>query len=285
MPLSRIALFLTAMTLAGCASSPLPWASTTSPAPSGKEAKEALRLAHTLRDNQRMQAAYEVYSRMDQRQQLHGSYLLEYASVASTVRPGAEVLGLYERARKDLGGDLQRIAPAQRLALCNGSGRARLALGQASQAERDFRCALEAEPNATQALNGLGVALDLQGKPEEARAQFEKAMEIDPGNNAALNNLALAWLASGDSGRAIGLLNQARNNGDASLQLNLALAYVLQGHDDTAHNLLLESATPEYADKILAQFQSARDRVAKGMPLSSELLAASLRPLALNEQD
>lgn len=251
----------------------------------GKEAREALHLAHTLRDNQRLQAAYEVYARMDERGQLSGSYLLEYASVASTVRPPREALALLERSRVSLGGDIQALPSAQQVALCAGLGRARLALGQSALAERDFRCAVQAGPQNPQALNGLGVALNLQGNSEQARQQFEKALEIDPGYSAALNNLALAWLAAGDSAQAIGLLNQARGQGDISLQLNLALAYVLAGHEDTARSVLLEHIEARQADTILASFRTAQARVNAGAPLNSELLAASQQPLKLVEQE
>ncbi len=269
------------LALGGCTH--LPSLSSSTSAPSlGKEAKEALRLAHVLRDNGRLEASYEIYERMDQRQQLSGPYLLEYASVAATVRPPQETLALYRRARQQLGNDL---APVQRLTVCSGSGRAYLALGMAKQAEQEFRCALETSPNNAQALNGLGVALNLQHQDGEARKQFEKALEIDPGYNAAVNNLALAWLADGDTTRAIGLLNQSRNNGNVALQLNLALAYVLAGHDETAQRVLLEKLQPERAGKILVEFQAARDRVSKGAPLASELLAASQHPFTLHDQD
>lgn len=249
-----------------------------------KEGREALKLAHTLRDAQRLQAAHGVYARMDERHQLSGRYLLEYASIASAVRPPREALALLERARMSLGGDLAALPAAQRLALCTGLGRARLALGQSAQAENDFRCAVQAEPRNPQALNGLGVALNLQGAGEQARQQFEAALQVDPGYTPALNNLALAWLAAGDTPRAIGLLNQARNLGDISLQLNLALAYVLSGHDDTARNVLLESLEPARADAILNAFRSAQSRVNAGAPLTSELLAASQQPLKLLEE-
>lgn len=282
MPAYRTALLplLLALTLSGCASlAPL-----TQPK-LDQEAAEALRLAHTLRDNQRFQAAYEVYARMDERGQLKNSYMLEYASVAAAVRPAQEVLPLYQRARDALGGNIQALPDAQRVALCAGLGRARLALGQAGLAERDFQCAIDAEPGNLQALNGLGVAYNLQNRDDDARRQFEKALEINPGFAPALNNLALSWLASGDSSKAIGLLNQSRGQGDISLQLNLALAYVFAGHDDTAQAVLLESLQPEYAGRIIEQFRTARARVNAGAPLASELLAASQQPLALSEQN
>lgn len=277
---TALLLLLLTLTLSGCASLSSP----SQPA-LDKEAGEALRLAHTLRDNQRYQAAYEVYARMDERGQLKGSYLLEYASVAATVRPAGEALALYQRTRAELIDEPSALPAEQSLALCSGLGRTRLALGQAALAERDFRCALQAAPNDLQALNGLGVAYNLQKRDGDAREQFEKALEIDPSYAPALNNLALSWLASGDSSKAIGLLNQARGQRDISLQLNLALAYVFSGHDDTAQAVLLENMEAQYAGQILQQFRTARARVEAGAPLASELLAASQQPMALSEQN
>ncbi|SDI85352.1 Flp pilus assembly protein TadD, contains TPR repeats [Pseudomonas flavescens] len=271
---------LLALALNGCANLvPSP-----SAPPQGKEAREALALAHTLRDNGRLQAAYEVYARMAERGQLGGSYLLEYASVAAAVRPPQEALALYQQARQALGETLSKLPAAQRLALCNGNGRARLALGQATLAEKDFRCALQAAPGDAQAHNGLGVALNLQGRDAEARLQFEQALASDAAYSPAVNNLALSWLASGDSAKAIGLLNGARGQ-DISLQLNLALAYVMADQDDTAGRILQDNLEASYAGSILDGFRAARQRVRAGAPLASELLAASQQPLALKEQD
>ena len=272
---------LLCLTLTGCAGLT---ASSTTPK-LGKEAQQALHLAHTLRDNGRLQAAYGVYTQMDQRGQLQGDYLLEYASVASAVRSAQESLALYQRARKSLGGEFNQLSAEHRLALCSGSGRAYLTLGQAAQAERDFRCALHAKADDAQALNGLGVALNLQNHNEAARTQFEKALQSDPNYSPALNNLALSWLASGDSSKAIGLLNQARGQQDISLQLNLALAYVISGHEDIARRVLQDRLGKDYAEHILDNFVAARARIQAGAPLASELLAASQHPLPLKEQD
>lgn len=277
-------LLLSLLTLSGCSS--LPSLNRDTPAASldSKEAKEALRLARVLRDNGRLPGAYEIYERMDQRQQLKGVYLIEYASVAAQVRPPREAFALYDRARQELGGNVQAMPADQRVAVCSGLARARLAMGGAALAAKDFQCALDVDPDNPQNLNGLGVALNIQGQNQAARDAFEKALAIDPANVAATNNLALNWLASGDRAKAIGLLNQPRESRDAALKLNLALAYVLDGHDDTARRVLQQSIDPSYAEPILRDFQATRERIANGAPLASELLAASQRPLALTEQ-
>ncbi|MCU1720272.1 tetratricopeptide repeat protein [Pseudomonas sp. 5P_5.1_Bac1] len=286
MPRSLTTLTLLAvLALSGCSSlgSALPGGA---PTLSGKENREALKLARVLRDNGRLEGAFEVYQRLDQRSSLKGAYLLEYASVAAAVRPPRDAWALYDRARQQ--SDLAALDPAQRQALCGGLGRAALALGNASSAEQNFSCALkvDGEPSQrAQLLNGLGVAQTLLGQRPAARESFQQALALEPGYSPATNNLALSWLADGERSKAIGLLNGARQNGEVALQLNLALAWVLDGHDDTALRILEENLEPHYAQDILERFRATRERIANGAPVDSELLAASQQPLKLASRD
>lgn len=286
MPRSLTTLTLLAvLALSGCSSlgSALPGGA---PTLSGKENREALKLARVLRDNGRLEGAFEVYQRLDQRSPLKGAYLLEYASVAAAVRPPRDAWALYDRARQQ--SDLAALDPAQRQALCGGLGRAALALGNASSAEQNFSCALnvEGEPGQrAQLLNGLGVAQTLLGQRRAARESFQQALALEPGYSPATNNLALSWLADGERSKAIGLLNGARQSGEVALQLNLALAWVLDGHDDTALRILEENLEPHYAQDILERFRATRERIANGAPVDSELLAASQQPLKLASRD
>lgn len=286
MPRSLTTLTLLALlTLGGCSSlgSALPGGA---PTLSAKEDREALKLARVLRDNGRLEGAFEVYQRLDQRTPLKGGYLLEYASVAAAVRPPRDAWALYDRARQ--GSDMATLDPAERQALCGGLGRAALALGNAASAEQHFSCALKVEGERSQKaqlLNGLGVAQTLLGKRPEARESFQQALAVDPGYSPATNNLALSWLADGERSKAIGLLNGARQNGEIALQLNLALAWVLDNHDDTALRILEESLEPQYAADILERFRATRQRIANGAPVDSELLAASQQPLKLASRD
>lgn len=286
MPRTLTALSLLALLALGGCSSLGSSLHASAAAPSGKEASEALKLARVLRDNGRLQGAFEVYQRLDQRSPLHGAYLLEYASVAAAVRPARDAWALYDRARQD--SDPARLDPAQRQALCGGLGRAALALGNAASAEQNFNCALQADGDRgqrAQLLNGLGVARTLLGQRPAARDAFQQALDLQPGYSAAANNLALSWLADGERAKAIGLLNGARQNGEVAVNLNLALAWVLDGHDDTARRILEEQLEPAYAADILQRFQATRQRIADGAPVDSELLAASQQPLQLASQD
>lgn len=285
---SRLVLSLAALLLlSGCSNlgSVMPGAQH---APAGREAVEALKLARVLRDNGRLAGAFEVYQRLDQRQPLKGAYLVEYASVAAAVRPARETYALFERARRDVGADMTGLSATERQALCGGLGRAALNLGNAARAEADLRCALAVEGDASQRaqlLNTLGVAQTQLGQRSAARDAFQQALMLDPGYSAATNNLALSWLAEGERSKAIGLLNSARHGGDVGLQLNLALAYVLDGHDDTARRVLEERLNADYATQVLQRFQATRQRIDSGAPVDSELLAASQQPLQLASQD
>ena len=110
-------LLFSVLTLGGCSSlSSLNRDTTAVTGLDSKEAKEALRLARVLRDNSRLPGSYEIYEGMDQRQQLKCVYLIEYASVAAQVRPPRETFALYNRARQELGGNLQAMPGDQRVA-------------------------------------------------------------------------------------------------------------------------------------------------------------------------
>lgn len=265
--------------LAGCATPPSSPGMNSATAPSA-EAERALEIAHVMRDNGQVEAAVQVYERMDQRHQLHGPWLLEYATLAARVRPPAQALALFQRADQQLE-QADKPDASARFALCLGRGRAALALGRLDQARQAMQCALQIEPGNPAALNGLGVISDLEGHNEAAEQYFREALEIDPGNTAAANNLALSLLAAGDPQAAIARLETLRPQGHPSIWLNLALAQVMAGNDDLAHALLDQRLSTERAAEVLADFRATRRRIDAGAAAPRELLAASQRPLAL----
>lgn len=246
---------------------------------------EGLRLARMLRDNGRMEGAAGIYARLDQRGELHDALLLEYATVAATVRPAREALALFGRARQEMGGDPLALPPATGVALCNGLGRARLALGQVDDAFNDFDCALKLDDKNTVAMNGKAVILDARGEHEAAQTLWRKAQEIDPSNFTMINNLALSYLAQGKKEDAIQLLSQLDVPKDMpTLTLNLALAYLLNNQPDKADTTLLQLVAPSQAEQLRAQLMRRSARIQQGEPVAAELLAASREVLALQEQ-
>ncbi|MGE0973140.1 tetratricopeptide repeat protein (plasmid) [Klebsiella sp. WOUb02] len=243
---------------------------------------EGLKLARLLRDQGRLEAAVEVYARLDSRGHLSGSELLEYASVAAPVRTPQETLNLYVRARQQLGGDLQRMQKTEALALCLGIGRAQLALGRTQMAEQDFQCALTAAPDNVGALNGSGVVLDANGRHDEARIQFGKALRSDPSDIAALNNLALSWLISGRADKAIELL-RTTDNSAPSARLNLALAYLYDSKDEQARKTLADIASSDRIESLMNSLAQRVGELKQPQTSSSSLLIASRNLLQLSD--
>lgn len=249
--------------------------------PTPASSADGLRLARLLRDQQRMEAATEVYAQLEQRNALAPLELLEYASVAASVQAPADSLALFGRARRALAHTT--LAPAAAATVCNGLGRARMALGQTDAALRDFECALRADADNVVALNASGVLQDAAGRHAEARVLLERANQLAPADSRILNNLALSHLASRDNAQAVRLLRQAQAPDQPALALNLALAYTLQG-DERAARSTLQALMPEaLAARALADFTLRRDRIAAGAPVGDELLAASRQQLALRE--
>ncbi|WP_207281848.1 lipopolysaccharide assembly protein LapB [Pseudomonas sp. FW300-N2F2] len=270
------------LTLSGCASITGGLTQGQANAPrASKESAEALRLARILRDNGRLEAACGVYGRMDERNELSPTQLLEYATVAANVRSAQQSLALFGRARQQLGGDGQ-LKPAEKFAISLGLARARLSLGQTDSAAQDFANALRIAPQSTEALNGIGVIASSQGRSDQAQQAFNQVLEIEPSNQAALNNLALVYLDAGQPQKTIDLLQSVEQNSSPTLVLNLSLAYLLQGNETLARQVLDQSLPTIQTTPLFGQLQASAQRIREGQRASSELLNASRRPLALN---
>lgn len=243
---------------------------------------EGLKLARLLRDQGRLEAASEVYARLDARGKLSGAEMLEYATVGATVDRPAEALALYTRARNALGGNIDKMADTEALALCVGMGRAELALGRLSTAGKDFDCALRRDANNATALNGLGVIKDAEGHHEEARRRFEQALQSEPGNVAVINNLALSWLSSGQADRAIAQLRSVDLN-NTSVRLNLALAYLYTGDETAARDTLSPLAAPDRIDGVIAALTTRVDELKQKSGTGNALLLASTHLISLGD--
>lgn len=245
---------------------------------------EGLRLARLLRDQGRLEAATEVYARIDNRGELKGTELLEYASVASSVRSPQQTLELYGRARQSLGGDSDKMKAQEALAICLGMGRAQLAMGRNLIAQKDFACALKAQPDNASALNGMGVVMDAAGKHGEARQLFEKALQVNPADVAAMNNLALSWLVSGEADKAIGLLRSVDNNNPTG-KLNLALAYLYSDRQEEARGALATIAQPQRIDELMEALNQRLAQMLQEKSRGETLLLSSRQRLQLSNPE
>lgn len=254
-------------------------------ASSGDPAAEGLKLARLLRDQGRYEGAAGVYAQLEQRGSLKPLELLEYASVAAPTQPPRDNLALFGRARRALNEAGTTLTPAATVTLCNGLGRARMALGQRDAAMQDFDCTLAADANNVAALNAKGVLLDASGDHAQARKLLGQAWELDPSDFRVLNNLALSHLASGDAKEAIRLLSQSDAVQLPTLKLNLAFAQVLQGDEGAARKTLEGIMAPALVPQALADFAQRRQRIHDGAPVASELMAASRHVLQLREKE
>lgn len=245
---------------------------------------EGLRLARLLRDQGRVEAATDVYARLDARNLLKGNEMLEYASVAALARSPQQSLELYGRARQSLGGDTGKMSPEEALAICLGMGRAQLALGRDTMAQKDFACALKAQPTHPSALNGMGVVMDSAGKHGEARQLFEKALQTNPADIPAMNNLALSWLASGNADKAISLLRSV-DSSNTTGTLNLALAYLASGCEQEARDTLTNIAQPQRIDALMLSLNERLQQMHKDSSRGEALLLSSRQRLQLSNTD
>lgn len=86
---------------------------------------------------------------------------------------------------------------AQRAAILNKRGVARVQLGRREDALADFQSALELRPDYPPSLVNVGNLLLEDGKLEEAIAQYERAVRIDDEYSIAHLNLSAAYKKAG----------------------------------------------------------------------------------------
>lgn len=125
----------------------------------------------------------------------------------------------------DASAALQRsaeLAPAAR-GLAHLRGRTAIALGQAPDAERYFRAAVDEAPSDPKTWTGLGVSLDLLKRHADAQKAYARALGLDPLGLAARNNLALSLALDGRTDEA---RTRLRAISDASPQARANLALI-----------------------------------------------------------
>jgi Flp pilus assembly protein TadD len=105
--------------------------------------------------------------------------------------------------------------------------------GDAPAAERLLK-AVPAEAPDWRVHSGLGIAASALGRQTDAQAQFKKALQLSPRNPAVLNNLAVSYMLDRNPTEAEVVLKRATANGSASRETldNLALARTLKAQMD-----------------------------------------------------
>lgn len=88
-------------------------------------------------------------------------------------------------------------------------GKAHLAAGRHALAIRDFRSALEREPDSVAALNGLAAAYDRVARHDLAARYYARALALEPGSAQTLNNLGYSYLLQHRYDMAVAYLRAA----------------------------------------------------------------------------
>lgn len=150
------------------------------------------------------------------------------------------------------------------------AGQAALDAHQLSDAEREFRLALERDPDHPGALGGLGWTYQLAGQRDAARSSFRRCVDRAPERADCLRGLASVAMADGELAQARGLLGQAKAAApdDLRVEASLALLALAQGELSQAAEryAALVALAPESADYKLGL---AECRLRQGEPLEA----------------
>ena len=123
---------------------------------------------------------------------------------------------------------------------------------QIDDAIREWKRAVELNPEEAKAYFNLALALERKGQLDEAIAQYQKAVSIDPENAAAYSNLAVALSRTGRLDEAIDWLTKcvANNPESARAHGNLGALLLERGRINEAieHCQRSLDIDPEYAD-------------------------------------
>ncbi|HEY6220968.1 MAG TPA: tetratricopeptide repeat protein [Candidatus Eisenbacteria bacterium] len=107
------------------------------------------------------------------------------------------------------------------------AGRDLLKRGLLDEAEREFRLAIEADPNDLEAIAGLGQVEVAHGQYSEGMAHLERATRVPSQMVSALRSLGDAYAATGDLTRAASAYRQAVALAPTDLDTRLALVHSL----------------------------------------------------------
>lgn len=228
--------------------------------PADAETREReLRLAMAARGAKQYDVAYGIYIQLLRGEPDAPDLLTALADLHFEQGEHSRALAAYDRALAT--GFRSQTARAKAIV---GRGRARLAMGQASEASDDFAQALAANPGDAVAINGLAVAADMQGEHLAAQTLYKRALALDPGNERIRSNLGLSLALSARFDDALAELGPlAGASADTpKARHNLAFALGLMGKEDDARRLLSSALGRERVDGNSRFYAAVRDAVA-----------------------
>lgn len=132
-------------------------------------------------------------------------------------------------------------------------GKALAGAGQLEAALESIRRAQRPEYPDWKLLSAEGAILDQLGQPEAARSLYRKALDIQPGEASIQSNIGMSYLLQGDLRTAETYLSAAAKSpgADSTVRQNLALVVGLQGRFDEARQIATRELSPEQAQANL----------------------------------
>lgn len=143
-------------------------------------------------------------------------------------------------------------------------------------AEREFRRALQLDPNDVEAHHWFATSLIVHGRVNEALTQIDAAWKLQPSSTSILADRALILSAAGDRAEAIASLLQIQEIQPGFLSTHRYLARIYLSEQNYAKYLdeLRKGAELSHDDKLAASVERAAQDLNRGGP------AAMLRTLA-----
>lgn len=137
-------------------------------------------------------------------------------------------------------------------------GRLVLEDGDANKAAAYLEKAESAGAHGWQTYSAKGTAYDMLGRHSDAQAQYRRALQQVPGKTSITSNLGMSQALSGDVKAAEATLRKAAANRDATAKVrqNLALVLGVQGKFDEARKVVSVDLSPQQADENMTYIRS-----------------------------
>lgn len=137
-------------------------------------------------------------------------------------------------------------------------GKSLAGAGELEAALESIRRAQRPEYPDWKLLSAEGAILDQIGQPEQARSLYRKALDIQPGEASIQSNIGMSYLLQGDLRTAETYLSAAAKSpgADSTVRQNLALVVGLQGRFDEAKQIATRELSPEQAQANLDYLKS-----------------------------
>jgi Flp pilus assembly protein TadD len=156
-----------------------------------------------------------------------------------------------------------------------GLATALIGMAQPTLAEEQLALVLHSDSTNYRALNAMGVALDMQGRHSEAQANYRKAIQLAPDYLPTRSNFGLSLAITGPPQEAIAQLAPiATSRGsDARIRQNLAFAYAMAGDFENALQISRRDLDERSAQRQLYYYMQL-----KAMPVEQRSLEIRRNP-------